>query len=202
MVRVPSGEAAVSSPLRPGRMLASCEEVEQARSELELLGDPVDRERVADLDVGQRHEVGLEVQRPGNRVAVRACRRAAEHAVHRLLDGVADDVLPLAGLVMSVGPRKPEHVGEEPLGETVTAHDQLRERLALKCEANGAIGRDQAFGFEPADHLADCRPADLQALGDSGLDDGDVVLVELEDALAVLLEGRMVLSGALACATG
>ena len=35
----------------------------------------------------------------------------------------------------------------------------------------------------------------LQAVGDARLDDVDVVLVQLEDALAVLLEGRVVLSG-------
>ena len=58
-----------------------------------------------------------------------------------------------------------------------------------------AVDRDQPLGLEPADHLADGRAADLQALGDAGLDDVDVVLVELEDALAVLLERWVVLSG-------
>ncbi len=120
--------------------------------------------------------------------------RTAEHAIHRLLDGIADDVLPLACLVVGIGPRQPEHVGEEPLGEAMTANDELRQRLTSGTEAYGAIGRDQTLGLETTDHLADGRSTDLQSLGDSGLDDSDVVLVEFEDALAVLLEGRMVLS--------
>ena len=56
------------------------------------------------------------------------------------------------------------------------------------------IDRDQTLGFEALDHLADGRPADHQPFGDPGLDDVDVVLLQLEDALAVLLECRMVLS--------
>src|SRR5205085_46687 len=39
------------------------------------------------------------------------------------------------------------------------------------------------------------RTADLQAVGDARLDDADVVLGQLVDALAVLLEGGVVLSG-------
>ena len=120
--------------------------------------------------------------------------RASEHTVHRPLDGVAHDVLPFAGLVVRVGPRQSEHVGEEPLGDAMAADDELGQRLTRRREPDGAIGRDQALGLEPADHLADRRSADLQAFGDPGLDDGDVVLVELEDALAVFLESRMVLS--------
>jgi hypothetical protein len=71
----------------------------------------------------------------------------------------------------------------------------LRQVDCRHGEADGAVGGDQAFGLEPTDHLADGRPADLQAVGDAGLDDLDVVLLQLEDALAVLLEGRVMLSG-------
>ena len=138
--------------------------------------------------------VGRVVQRAGDGVAVRAGGGVAQHTVHRGFDGVAHHVLPLAGLVVGVGPRQPEHVGEEALGQAVAAHDALRQCLAGGGEANGAVGGDQALGLQAADHLADGRAADLQALGDAGLDDGDVVFVELEDALAVLLEGRVVLS--------
>ena len=48
--------------------------------------------------------------------------------------------------------------------------------------------------LEAAHHLTHRRPADLEAVGDARLDDVDVVLLQLEDALAVLLERRMVLS--------
>ena len=56
---------------------------------------------------------------------------------------------------MGIGPRQPEHVGEEPLGEAMPAHDQLRQCLARRREADRPVGGDQAFGLEPADHLAD-----------------------------------------------
>ena len=44
------------------------------------------------------------------------------------------------------------------------------------------------------DHLADRRATDVQALGDTGLNDLNIVLMEFEDALAVLLERGMVFS--------
>ena len=55
-------------------------------------------------------------------------------------------------------------------------------------------GLDQPFGLEAAHHLGDGRPADVEALGDARLDDVDVILGELEDALAVLLERRVMFS--------
>ena len=75
--------------------------------------------------------VGRGVARAGDRVAVRAGRRRAEHAAHRGLDRLGDDVLPLAGLVMRFGPREPEDVGEEALGEAMPPHDLLGERATL-----------------------------------------------------------------------
>ena len=45
---------------------------------------------------------------------------------------VGDDVLPLAGLLVGLGPREPEDVGEEPLGQAVAAHDLLGQRAALR----------------------------------------------------------------------
>ena len=47
-VTVPSGDAAVTTPVRPGVMRGLLEEVEQAGRELELLGDAADREPGAD----------------------------------------------------------------------------------------------------------------------------------------------------------
>ena len=55
-------------------------------------------------------------------------------------------------------------------------------------------GRDH--GQQPADHLGDGGAGYLEAIGDAGLDDIEVVLTQFEDALAVLLERRMVFAGA------
>ena len=61
---------------------------------------------------------------------MRAGRRLAEDAEHRGLDVLADDVLPLARLLVGIGPREAEDVGEEALGEAVPAHDPLGEPAA------------------------------------------------------------------------
>ena len=132
--------------------------------------------------------------RAGDRVAVRARGRAAEQAVHGRLDGLAHDVLPLAGLVVGLGPRQVEDVGEEALGEAVAADDLGGEHLAVGGQADALAESDEALGLQPAHHLADRRAADVEALGDPRLDDVDVVLGELEDALAVLLERRVMFS--------
>ena len=87
-----------------------------------------------------------------------------------------------------------KHVGEEALGEAVAAHDTLGQGAAGVGEADAAGRGDQTLVLEAAHHLTHRRPADLEAVGDARLDDVDVVLLQLEDALAVLLERRMVLS--------
>ena len=61
-------------------------------------------------------------------------------------------------------------------------------------EVDPAVGGDEPFGLEPAHHLAHGGPAHLQTVGDARLDHVDIVLGELEDALAVLLERRVMLS--------
>ena len=60
-----------------------------------------------------------------------------------------------------------------------------------------AVQRDEALGLHAADHLRHRRAGHAQPFGDAGLDDVDVVLVELEDRLAVLLERRVVLAAVL-----
>src|SRR5690606_10357290 len=100
-----------------------------------------------------------------------------------------------AGLVVGFGPRQLQYVGEEPLGEPVPADHPLGELLTGFGERDPpAVAGDQSLALEPTHHLADGGTADLEPLGDPGLDDIDVVLVELEDALTVLLEGWVVLS--------
>ena len=56
--------------------------------------------------VAKRFGVRGDVPGSRDRVAVRAGGRVAEQIHHRLLDRVADDVLPLARLVVGFGPRQ------------------------------------------------------------------------------------------------
>jgi hypothetical protein len=157
----------------------------EARGPVTLSVTVRDGEDVIDL----RDRVGRLVARPGDGVAVRARRGVVEQPVDRRLDRLAQHVLPLAGLVVGLGPRQPEDVGEEALGEAVTAHDLLGQLLAPVGEADGALGgAHQALAGHAPDHLRDRRPGDAEPLGDAGLDDVEVVLAQLEDGLAVLLE--------------
>jgi len=119
----------------------------------------------------------------------------AEHVRHRRLDRFAHHVFPLARFVVRLGPRELQDVGEEPLGEAVAAHHPLGQLQPVVGEADAALGGDQALGLEPSHHLADRRTRDLETVGDPRLDDADVVLGQLEDGLAVLLERRMMLFG-------
>ena len=100
----------------------------------------------------------------------------------------------LAGLEVGVGPGQAQDVGQEPLGQAVAAHDTLGQRRARSAVRRIVRAeRDQAFGLHAADHLRHRGPGDAEPLGDPRLDDVDVVLVQLEDGLAVLLERRVVL---------
>ncbi len=105
-------------------------------------------------------------------------------------------MLPLAGLLVGLGPRQPEDVGEEALGQAVAAHDPLGQPHARRGEPDGRAGElDQLGRLHPLDHLGHGRARHIEPLGDAGLDDVDVVLPQLEDRLAVLLEGGMPLGG-------
>ena len=88
---------------------------------------------------------------------------------------------------------RPEDVGQEPLGQAVAAHHALGQAQAVVGQADGAVDGDQALLLHAVDHLRHRRARHVEPLGDAGLDDVDVVLAELEDGLAVLLEGRVVL---------
>ena len=136
-VVVPSGDAAVIVPAAAGHDVGLLEELEQAGGELQLLGDAADREAAADGDLAQRRARPARRSRRRDRVAVRAGGGVAEHPDDGLLDRLGDDVLPLAGLLVGVGPGQPEDVGEEALGQAVAAHDPLGEALPVRREADG-----------------------------------------------------------------
>ena len=195
-VVVPSGDAAVIVPTLPGIDVGVLQELQEAGRELELLGDAADREATTDADLGERHRRRGVVVGPWDRVAVGARGRVAEHAHDGRLDRLGDDVLPLAGLLVGVRPRQVEDVGEEPLGEAVAAHHPLGEAEPVGAERDGVVvDGDQALVREALDHLRHRRARHHEAVGDAGLDDLDVVLVELVDGLAVLLERGVELRG-------
>ena len=75
-------------------------------------------------------------------------------------------MFPLPGFAVRIGPREPEDVGEEALGQTVTADDLLGELLARRGEGDGAIDGDQAVGLHATNHLRHGWPRHLEALGD------------------------------------
>jgi hypothetical protein len=74
-------------------------------------------------------------------------------------------------------PRQAKNVGKETLGQTVTAHSSLGDRLASFGEVDRSIVCcDDAVAFESLDHLGDGRARNVKAFGDPSLDDVDVIL--------------------------
>jgi DNA transposition AAA+ family ATPase len=53
----------------------------------------------------------------------------------------------------------------------------------------------EALGFHALDHLRDRRSGDPEAFDETGLDDLHVVLAQLEDALAIFFERRVMFAG-------
>ena len=111
--------------------------------------------RVADGDVGERRGVGRDVVGPGiglpcGQVVGLPSRRSIACST-----ASADHVLPLPGLVVGLGPRQLQDVGEEALGEAVAAHDPLGERRPGVGEADAGrrcVTRPSASSRR--DHLA------------------------------------------------
>ena len=100
-------------------------------------------------------------------------------------------MFPLACFLMGLGPRQPQDVGKEALGQSVPADHDLGEVHALLGERNLTAGFDQALGLEPLHHLAHGRARHLHSFCDSGLDDVEIVFAEFVDRLAVLFERRV-----------
>lgn len=178
-----------------GNDVIALEEVEQSVLLLEDLGDAFDDEVAADFDGAERSERSLGMGHSGNRIAVRTGVGIAEHAGKGRFNVVADDVLPLACLVVGASPVEAEHVGEEPLGKSVAAHDSLCQFFTGSGEGKRRIVvANETLGFHPLHHFGDRRAGHTEALGESHLDDVGILLAHLEHALAVFLECRMMLA--------
>jgi hypothetical protein len=78
----------------------------------------------------------------------------------------------------------------------VTADHLFGEAFALSREHNCLVSGDEAFGFEPLHHFAHRWATDVQSFGHARLNDDEVVFLQFEDALAVLLECRMMFARA------
>jgi hypothetical protein len=97
---------------------------------------------------------------------------------------------------MRVGPTETEDVGEESLRQTVASHHLIGQLQAVGGEGDRVVGgRDQTDLGHLLDHLRHRGATDVEAFGDAGPDDLEVVLVQLENALAVFLEGRVSVGG-------
>ena len=93
---------------------------------------------VADVELVEGDRVAARCSRARDRVAVRAGGGSPRTRIIASSTRLGDDVLPLARLVVGLGPRQPEDVGEEPLGQAVAAHDALGEPAAVGGEADAS----------------------------------------------------------------
>ena len=117
---------AVTTPLRPGWMDDSSRKSSRpgANSSSSGMRDTVKRSPTTRSASGDGVG-GLRRSEPGMGLP---CGQVVGSPSTRFMassTGVGDDVLPPTGLVVGVGPRQAEDVGEEALGQAVAAHDAL-----------------------------------------------------------------------------
>ena len=96
---------------------------------------------------------------------------------------------------MRLGPRQPQHIGEEPLGQSMTAHDLLGEGTALRGQRDAVVQRHQTARRHLVNHLGHGRARHLEPFGNAGLDHLEIILTQFEDRFAVFLECGMPLAG-------
>jgi uncharacterized protein (DUF427 family) len=109
------------------------------------------------------------------------------------LDGVGDDVLPLAGLAVRLVPGEADDVDEKSFSEPMTTDDRTGALLALCGEDDAPFRRFQiALTGEPVDHLRDGLWADAETLNKARLNDWHTLFRQAEDRLQVLLDGRVI----------
>ena len=124
---------------------------------LGLVLESQDGHRRANFDIGQRSALDA---RPGvDRVSVRTRLRVADRRQHALLEHGRHRVLKALGLLMDLIPRNPQHVGEEPLDQSMAPDDRLRVLAARVGERDRLVtrARDVSVPLEPADHLVHRR---------------------------------------------
>jgi len=127
---------------------------------------------------------------------VGAGQRVSEQQDQLLLDVGRDGVLPAVGLAVHLLPLEADHVEQQPLGQTVSAHHARRELPALLRERDAAIGAQvqEAVLLEATDGLGDCCRGEPESLDEARPQRGDALLLEIEDLLEVLLGRVMHLS--------
>lgn len=152
--------------------------------------------RVAHLHLAKGRGIdGALVTGPRNWIAMRAGGRVSKNVSEGIFNDRANDVLPFASFVMRLCPTETEHVGQKAFGEAVATHYLLGKNHSVVGQRDlaGSVGRHEAFALELTNHFRDGRPGNFEALSNARLFHIETVFAELEDRLAVLLEGRMVL---------
>ena len=177
------------------------EERQQARVLFRLLGHAQDGDRAAARRIGHPIAGGAvgRVAVARDRVAVRTGRRAAEQLVDAVGDPVAQRVLEVMCLLIGLRPAKPDHLGQQPLGQRVASECALGGLAATIGEgqlAGLAINRDELLPHEASDHLGDGRRAHAEALGQARRDHRLPLAVHVADRHQVLGRGLARFPGA------
>ena len=86
----------------------------------------------------------------------------AEQSIERVFHIRGNDVLPLACLVVGIGPVQTQYVGQKPLRQSVSSHHRGGQLLTVRGELDGPIRHvHQPRVLQPMDHLGDRWTADL-----------------------------------------
>ncbi len=117
--------------------------------------------------------------------------RRSEQVDEALLDGIGDDVLPAAGLVVDLLPLQADDLGQQQLGQTVLAHDAGRQVAPVVGQLQGPVGGDthQSVVLQAGHGLGHGGGGQAQALDEAGPDGRDALFLQLPDRAKVHLRG-------------
>jgi hypothetical protein len=104
-------------------------------------------------------------------------------------------MFPTSGLVMRFSPGELKDIGEETLCESVTPDNALGKRLAVRSEFNRGRGLYKALRLKSPHHFAHSGSAHVKAFCNARLNDVNSIFTQFEDAVAILLERRMMFAG-------
>ncbi len=159
---------------------------------LGFFGDALDDDVVAGREPIERDLVRVQATQARDRVAVRTGCWLAERSQQVRLDLGRQCVLDAVRLLVRLVPAHVEQVGQQPLGERVSAHRVLGHAPTRLREDDGLAGLmfDQAIAFHALQGGGDRGRGHPQTFGEAGGDDRHPIARHEVDMLEIVFDDR------------